>query len=255
VVGAEHVSFSAIATLAHGGAQAVGMVTELPRHQSLEVFRAGAALRYRVPLWTRTAVSAVHGHARVEEVELTDLDSGRVRHLACDIVVFSADWVPDHELAVRAGLALDPATRGPAVDSSLRTSRPGTFAGGNVLHGAETADVAALGGRHAAAGAAGHLAGSAPWPDSRVPVLCEAPLFWIVPNLVGPADEAPARGRFALRSRAFLRLPQIGIEQDGRLLWRGRLRRLVPGRSARLPHAWTREVNEHGGPVRVSLAR
>jgi thioredoxin reductase len=254
IVGAEHVSFSAIATLAHAEARTVGMVTELPRHQSLEVFRAGAALRYRVPLWTRTAVSAVHGRARVEEVELTDLDSGRVRRLACDIVVFSADWVPDHELAVRAGIALDPGTRGPAVDSALRTPRTGTFAGGNLLHGAETADVAALGGRHVAAGAARYLAAIAPWPDVRVPVVCEPPLFWIVPNLVAPADEAPARGRFVLRSRAFLRLPRIRIEQDGRLLWSGRLRRLVPGRSARLPHAWTAEVDERGGPVRVSLA-
>ena len=108
IVGAEHVSFSAIQTLAHGGARAVGMATELPRHQSLELFRAGAALRYRVPLWTRTAVTAIHGRARVEGVELTELDSGRVRRLACDTVVFSADWVPDHELAVAAGVALDP---------------------------------------------------------------------------------------------------------------------------------------------------
>ncbi|MET0206476.1 MAG: FAD-dependent oxidoreductase, partial [Thermoleophilaceae bacterium] len=50
IVGAEHVSFSAIMTLAHGGARAIGMTTELPRHQSLTAFRAGAALRYRTPL-------------------------------------------------------------------------------------------------------------------------------------------------------------------------------------------------------------
>ena len=54
VVGAEHVSFSALLTLAHGGARTVGMVTELPRHQSLALFRAGTALRFRTPLWTRT---------------------------------------------------------------------------------------------------------------------------------------------------------------------------------------------------------
>src|SRR6185503_19539656 len=88
VVGAEHVSFSAILTLAHGGARAVGMTTELPRHQSLRLFRAGTALRWRTPLWTRTAVTAIHGRARVDEVELTDLDSGETRSLACDTVVF-----------------------------------------------------------------------------------------------------------------------------------------------------------------------
>src|SRR5262249_44405993 len=51
IVGAEHVSFSAVATLAHGGASAAGLVTDLPRHQSLAAFRAGAAIRYRVPVW------------------------------------------------------------------------------------------------------------------------------------------------------------------------------------------------------------
>ena len=147
VVGAEHVSFSAILTLAHGGAKTIALTTELPRHASIAAFRIGARLRYGVPVWTRTRVSAIRGRARVEEVEVTDLDTGRVRSVECDTVVFSADWIPDHELAVMVGAELDPATRGPAVDSALRSSRPGVFAAGNLLHGAEQADVAALSGR------------------------------------------------------------------------------------------------------------
>ena len=125
VVGAEHVSFSALLTLTHGGARPVGMTTELARHQSLAAFRAGAALRFRTPLWTRTAVSAIHGRPRVEEVELTDLDSGRTRAVACETVVFTADWIPDNELAVMGGLELDPGTRGPVVDAALRTLAAG----------------------------------------------------------------------------------------------------------------------------------
>ena len=54
IVGAEHVSFSAVATLAHAGASVAGLVTELPKHQSLGAFRAGAAVRYRAPVWSRT---------------------------------------------------------------------------------------------------------------------------------------------------------------------------------------------------------
>ena len=68
IVGAEHVSFSAVATLAHGGASVAGLVTELPKHQSLRAFRAGAAVRYRAPVWSRTKVSAIHGSERVESV-------------------------------------------------------------------------------------------------------------------------------------------------------------------------------------------
>ena len=250
VVGAEHVSFSALLTLQHGGATVAGIVTELPRHQSLALFRAGAALRWRTPLWTRTAVTAIHGRPRVEEVELTDLDTGRMRRVACDTVVFTADWIPDNELAVMAGLTIDPGTRGPVVDAALRTSRPGVFAAGNLLHGAETADVAALSGRHAAT----KVVSGGPWPESRVAIECEPPLGWIAPNAIAPGAGAPPRGRFALRSREFGRRPRVEIVQDDRTLWAGRVARLVPGRSAALPHDWTAGVDQRGGPVRVRLA-
>ena len=72
------------------------------------------------------------------------------RIIDCDTVVFTGDWIPDHELARTAGLAMDPATRGPVVDAGLRTSSPGVFAVGNLLHPVDTADGAALDGRHVA---------------------------------------------------------------------------------------------------------
>jgi thioredoxin reductase len=251
VVGAEHVSFSAIMTLAHGGARTVALTTTQARHQSLAVFRLGALARYRVPVWTRTRVSAIRGRRRVEEVELTDVGEGTTRTVACDTVVFSADWIPDHELAVLGGLELDPGTNGPAVDAALRTSAPGVFAAGNVLHGAEQADVAALSGRHAAAGVARYLE-DGEWPAHRALVLCETPLGWVAPNMVSGAD-VPPRGRFALRARWFVRAPRVEIEQGGRVLWAGRVARVMPGRSARLPHAWAREVDPAGPPVVCAL--
>jgi thioredoxin reductase len=251
VVGAEHVSFSAIVTLAHGGARTVALTTELARHASAAAFRAGARLRYGVPLITRTRVNAIRGRERVERVELTDLDSGRTRTVECDTVVFTADWIPDHELAVMAGLDLDPLTRGPAVDPALRTSSPGLFAAGNLLHGAEQADVAALSGRHAAAGVSRYLE-DGDWPARRVPIVCEPPLGWIAPNVVG--TEPPPRGRFALRANDFLRAPRVEIAQGETALWSGRVARLMPGRSTRIPHGWTARVEPDAGPVRVRVA-
>ena len=203
IVGAEHVSFSAVATLAHGGASVAGLVTDLPRHQSLTAFRAGAALRYRAPVWARTAVSAIHGRDRVESVELTELDSGRTRTVECDLVVFTADWIPDHELAVMAGCELDRGTLGPLVDTALRTTRPGVFAAGNLLHPAETADICALDGRHVAPGVAAYLRGPGEWP-SHLRVASRSPLAWVAPNLLLATGHPPPRDRFLLRSREFV---------------------------------------------------
>ena len=254
VVGAEHVSFSALLALADAGAKTIGMVTDLPRHQSLALVRAGAAVRYRTPVWTRTAVAAIWGRARVEEVELVDLGSGRRRRVSCDTVVFTGEWIPDHELAVAAGLTLDDGTRGPQVDTALRTSRRATFAAGNLLHGAEPADVAALGGRHCGASVARWVAGDGEWAP-QVPIVCRPPLHWIAPNAIAPGRERPPRRRFALRSREFRTRPQVEIRQDGRLLRRGRVARFVPGRSASMPCDWLDRVDADGGPVEVVLPR
>lgn len=255
VVGAEHVSFSAVATLAAGGARTVAMITEQPRQQSLALFRAGAAARYQVPLYMRTKITRIDGRERVEAVELTALDTGETRTVACDTVVFTADWIPDHELAVLAGMALDSGTRGPVVDAALRTERTGVFAAGNLDHGAEPADVAALSGRHAGAAAASYVEGDRTWPERFVPLACDPPLHWIAPNAVAATAEKPPRNRLLLRARAFLTLPELDVAQDGRTLWRGRVRRLQPGRSAALPAGWLDAVDPNGGPVAVRVRR
>jgi thioredoxin reductase len=254
IVGAEHVSFAALLTLARAGARVVALVTELPRQQSLALARAAAALRYRTPVWTRTSVRAIHGYPDVEEVELEDLDSGATRNVRCETVVFSADWIPDYELAVLGGISLDPGTRGPRVDTAVRTSRAGVFAAGNLIHAAEPADVAALSGRHAAQSVARWLSDQSPWPSSAIPIACRPPLRWISPNAVSPEPSAPPRGRFLLRSSLFMRSPEIEIRQDGRALWRGTIARLGPGRSRPLPPDWAASVDAAGGRIEIALA-
>ena len=252
IVGAEHVSFSAVATLAHAGASVAGLVTELPRHQSLAAFRIGAALRYRAPVLAGTVITAIHGSEKVESVELTDLGSGRTREIECDLVIFTADWIPDHELAVMAGCELDRGTLGPLIDPALRTTAPGVFAAGNLVHPAETADISALDGRHVAPAVAAYLRGGREWP-AQVRVAARSPLAWVAPNMLSATGHPPPRNRFLLRSREFLRRPRIVVRQGGRELWSGRRRRLVPGRSASIPTNWTVAVDPDSGPVTVSV--
>ena len=99
---------------------------------------------------------------------------------------------------------------------------------------------------------AAHLRGPAEWPAKTRPLLTR-PLAWVAPNLVSSAHRPP-RGRFLLRSHGILSRPRIKVRQDGRELWRGRLRRLVPGRSAHIPADWTAGVDPEGGPVTVEVA-
>lgn len=264
VVGAEHVAYSAVATLAHAGADTVAMTTELRRHQSYAAFHWGATARYALPLLTSTAIEEIHGRERVTGVTVVDTVTGARRSIACDTVVFTGDWIPDHELAVGAGLTLDSATRGPRVDGALRTARAGLFAAGNVLHGAETADVATLEGRHVASTVADFLGGER-WPQSLVAVECAPPLHWIAPNAVevmggglsGRRQEivVPPRGHYLLRAHEELFDARIAITQDGRPLGHARLARVMPGRSATLVRGWASSVDPAGGPVTLRVTR
>ena len=254
IVGAEHVSFSAMVTLAHAGAQVLALVTGRPRHTSYAGFALAASWRWHVPVWPSTVVGQVTGRGRLDGVQLADTRTGDTRFVPCDVVVFTGDWIPDHELARAAGLAMDPGTRGPAVDTTLETSVPGVFAAGNLVHAAETADVAALGGRHAARGIVARLRrGPAPQPV-RLPVTAEPPLRWIAPNLVCPGGPAPPRGRFILRSDVFARLARIEVWQGGRRLATGISFRVIPDRPVRLGASWTGRADPEAGPLTVRLA-
>ena len=252
IIGAEHVSFSAIATLDHAGVRTAALLTELPRHQTLGAFRAGAAIRYRTHLRTNTRLTAIRGARRVERVEVEDVETGAADAIDCDLVVFTADWIPDQELAAMAGCELDPGTRGPRVDQALRTTVPGVFAAGNVVHPAETADVSALDGRHVAAAVAAQLSSDANRP-SAVPLQADAPLRWVAPNLLAADAGPPPRARFLLRSNEFLRRPRIEVSQGDTVLSSTRLARLVPGRSAHIKANWTADVDFGAGPVRVRV--
>ena len=253
VVGAEHVSFSAVLTLAHAGASTVAMVTEHPRHQTYLPYKWISATRLGVPILTSARVTQIFGQHRVEAVEVTNVGTGAVRRLECDTVVFTGDWIPDHELARGAGLAMDRATRAPRVDFESRTSAPGVFAVGNLVHAAETADVAALSGRHAA-GAVQAFVRSGRWPERPpISVVCEAPVQWVSPSVISVNEQPPAHRHFILRVSEFRSPAHLVVSQGRRVLWRRRYRRLVPNLPIRAAAHWLPAVALEGEVVKFQL--
>ncbi|MFF2851014.1 NAD(P)/FAD-dependent oxidoreductase [Streptomyces sp. NPDC058001] len=252
VVGAEQVAYHAVDTLRGAGTDVVAMVTELPRHQASPAYARTTRLRHRVPLLTDSVVTELMGRGRLSGVAVRHHD-GRTTTLACDTVVFTGDFVPEHELARRGGLTVDSGTRGPAVDTALRTSRPGVFAVGNLLHAVESAGTVVREGTLAAESVLHHLAADGTWPAGP-PVRVEAapPLRWIAPNRVDP--ELPSPRPFVLRTARFLDRPTLLVTQDGRTLHRERTwRTAVPNRAVHLSGGWTRGVDTGGGDVRVTV--
>jgi thioredoxin reductase len=255
VVGAEHVSYSAVLTLRSAGVRTLAMVTEAPHHQTYAAFAAAMRWGLRVPLLTNTEVAAVGGHGRVRDVDVRNTVTGARRTIAVDTVVFTGDWIPDNELARSAGVALDPASRGPVVDTTGSSTVADLYAVGNLVHPAETADIVAL--RAAAVGASMARRTAIASRSSRevaVELAVAAPLLWCSPGRLSVGDGAPALPHgLIMRTSQFHHRPTVVIEQGDRRLARFHLREAVPNRSLRVPLDWAALVRPDSGNVHIRL--
>jgi NADPH-dependent 2,4-dienoyl-CoA reductase/sulfur reductase-like enzyme len=97
-------------------------------------------LDYDIPLQLRHTVKRIIGRNRVQAVEAVAVDDnwqpipGTEEVIPCDTLLLSVGLIPENELSLKAGIALDPVTGGPYVDDGFQTNVPGFFAAGNVVH-------------------------------------------------------------------------------------------------------------------------
>ncbi len=153
IVGAELVSLSALMTLMGAKIDCAMMVTEAASHQIqfpyVAMKWALVDILTHTPILTNMRVSNIFGQKRVEGIELTHKD-GRKQLVECDSVIFTGNWIPEHELARMGGLQIHPVSKGPVIDANFQSSVQGVFVAGNLLRGVETADHCAMEGKWAA---------------------------------------------------------------------------------------------------------
>jgi thioredoxin reductase len=253
VIGAEHVSFSAVLTLKHAGVDVVALVTDLPRYQSFYQYKLISTDRYRVPIYTDMKLTRIIGQKRVEAVELTDVRDGSLRQIACDTVVFTGDWIPDYELAFYGGLSIVPKSKAPSVNQNLQTSRTGVFAAGNVVHAAETADIAALSGRYAAGHVQAYLRTGEWTSKPSLPIQLAESFAWVSPDRIVPSELTIPHGHFILRVTRVLDHSTVEVWQGERCLWRRQYRRMIPNLPVYISDRWLKQVDASDDPIRIEL--
>lgn len=251
IVGSELVSWSAVLTLREAGCRAIQVVTEAPRSQAYAGARALGRLALRTPLRTDTRLIRVMGDQAVTAVEVEH--AGKRERIPCDTVVFTGDWIPDHELARSAGLPIDQSSKAPVVDTRLQTPRPGIFAIGNLIHPVDTADVAALDGAAVVPHVLAYLSGE-PWPSTVLELAVDRPLRWIAPSRLCVDGPAPPRARFLAWSDAFRAFPRVVATQGGQVIGSKRLAwPCAPGRAFRIPAALLAGATPGGPEIRIHL--
>ena len=95
---------------------------------------------FGIPLKLSHTVTDIRGRRKLEGVTIAQVDGsgapipGTEIDYPCDVLLLSCGLIPENELSLTAGVALNGATNGPLVDDRLETSVPGIFACGNALH-------------------------------------------------------------------------------------------------------------------------
>lgn len=95
---------------------------------------------FNIPLKLSTTIIQIHGTERVSGVTIAKVDEhrkpipGTEEFIECDTVLLSVGLIPENEVSIAAGVAIDSITSGPSVDQFMETSIPGIFACGNSVH-------------------------------------------------------------------------------------------------------------------------
>lgn len=231
VIGTEHVAFSALWTARHGGYRVVRLIGEE------STIRSFAPARFLAPLVGARIVL----EARVSEI-VADGDrvtaihyekQGRSVALACDGVVFTAEWIPETAALRGSGLTLDPSARGPVIDQAMRTNLAGVFAAGNMLRPVESSGWSANEGRQAGHMAARFLHGRLSPVQGRTRLIAGDGMAYVVPQRWDAAlahDETMPGLKPSLRARSDARSARLTLAQDGASLWDGPIRAFRPHR-------------------------
>ena len=136
IVGTELVSFSAIASCRHAGIKPVAMLEQNKRVTAMSALQLLPRL-LGIDLFIETQIVDIEGKQQVTGINVIN-EAGQTRHIACDGIIFSGQFIPEASLARVGHLDIDPRTQGPVVDQYGRCSDADYFSAGNVLRPVET---------------------------------------------------------------------------------------------------------------------
>lgn len=157
------------------GAKVLGVAEIMPYSNGLPRNMKQCLEDFGIPLYLSHTVTAIHGEKRLEGIDIAQVDenrnpiAGTEKHFDCDTLLLSVGLIPENHLGEKAGIPMNPITRGPQVDETYMCETEGIFACGNGLHVHDLADYAAHQGVKAGEAAAAYIReGGNPSPCVRI---------------------------------------------------------------------------------------
>lgn len=150
---------------------------------------------YSIPLSLSHTVTDIKGKDRLEAVVISEVDEkmqpipGTEREYPCDTLILSVGLIPENELSIAAGVALDPGTKGAIVDEHHETTVPGIFAAGNVLHVHDLVDFVSMEAEEMADAVSAYVKGSLGAQSANVIGTKDGSVLQIVPQRCSGAED------------------------------------------------------------------
>lgn len=235
VAGTEHVAFSAAWTARRAGLAVSAIVGAEERVLSFPPLARLARL-CGIRVMTGAEIREIATERGMTRAVLVETRTGSLR-LPCDGVVFTGQWIPESAILAGGPVALDRRTGGPEIDQAMRTSSPGIFAAGNVLHGVESSGWCAKEGRHAGEMAARYLRGALSATQGRSRFELSDEVAFTVPQLWDDGDAAFGISSGltpTLRMQRDLSSARLALAVAGKTVWSGSQQRLLRKRRIRL---------------------
>ncbi len=191
---------------------------------------------FNIPLYLSHTVTNIFGNKRVESVEISPIDrqfnpqTEKSFTHDCDTLLLSVGLIPENELSIKAGVQIDPVTRGPVVDARLMTNVQGIFACGNVLHVHDLADWVSKEAEYCGIQAAKYVRGET-GVEKVVSVEIGNLVRYALPSKVIPGE----RTMLSLRPLAPAEDVTLLVTAGEEVLYKRRCRRILPGEMLRVP--------------------
>ena len=218
------------------GAKVKAVLELLPYPSGLPRNVAQCLDGYDIPLHVSHTVVNIKGQPRLKAVTVARVDEaqrpvpGTEFDIACDTLILSVGLIPENELSLEAGVALDSRTRGPEVDEYFRTSVPGIFAAGNVLQVHDLVDFVSLEAERLADSVVRYLDGKLPAPGS-LEIRANEEIGYVLPRRISGQDDF----MLSLRVRRPMKNCELRVRQGERMIKSLKFRRAIPAEMIRLP--------------------
>ena len=217
------------------GAQVVGVYEAKDTPSGLTRNIMQCLTDFNIPLHLSTTVTKVFGHARLEAVEISKVDSnmnpidGTQEIIECDGLILSVGLIPENELAESVGVKSDGRAKGAVCDNTFMTNVDGVFTAGNATHVNDLVDYVSESGEIAGANAAAY----APKTRELVQISADKNTLYIVPESLDCNSDLGAVVMF-FRSATVMKDRFAVVRADGKEIFKKRYQNLKPPEMERI---------------------